>query len=56
MPVLLEKGADFSGESLLQRQFVLSGTVDTIKIQLAFSSSETRTRNTVLLLVQTEKE
>ncbi|KAK6631049.1 hypothetical protein RUM44_003221 [Polyplax serrata] len=51
-----EKGADFSGESLLQRQFVLEDQVKTIKVQLAFSSSDPRQRNTVLLLVQTEKK
>lgn len=54
--VILEKGADFSGESLLQRQFVLEDQVKTIKVQLAFSSSDPRQRNTVLLLVQTEKK
>lgn len=32
-----EKGADFSGESLLQRKFVLNGKVDQVKVQLAFS-------------------
>lgn len=49
-----EKGADFSGESLLQRQFVLTGAVDMIKVQLAFSSSDMRERSTVLLLLQTD--
>ncbi|KAL0270939.1 UNVERIFIED_CONTAM: hypothetical protein PYX00_008205 [Menopon gallinae] len=49
-----EKGADFSGESLLQRQFVLNGAVDMIKVQLAFSSSDIRERSTVLLLLQTD--
>lgn len=32
-----EKGADFSGESLLQRKFMLTGKVDQVKVQLAFS-------------------
>ncbi|XP_065204178.1 axotactin isoform X2 [Planococcus citri] len=50
----LEKGADFSGESVLQRKFVLEGPVRQIKVQLAFSSSDKREKKTALLLLQTE--
>lgn len=50
-----EKGADFSGESILQRQFILNGTIDQIKLQLAFSSNDLRKKNTVLLLLQIEE-
>lgn len=49
-----EKGADFNGESMLQRKFVLKGEVHEVKIQLAFSSNDLRKRYTVLLLLQTE--
>ncbi|KAK4876618.1 hypothetical protein RN001_009124 [Aquatica leii] len=49
-----EKGADFSGESILWREYVLNGSVDHVKIQLAFSSMDIRHKNTVLLLLQTE--
>ncbi|XP_039285775.1 neurexin-4 isoform X2 [Nilaparvata lugens] len=48
-----EKGADFSGESVLQRKFPLEGPVYQIKVQLAFSSSDDRQRNAALLLIQT---
>lgn len=51
-----EKGADFSGESVLQRKFGLEGPVNQIKVQLAFSSSDDRQRNTVVLLLQTENK
>ncbi|XP_054286354.1 axotactin-like isoform X2 [Macrosteles quadrilineatus] len=51
-----EKGADFSGESVLQRKFVLEGPVTQIKVQLAFSSGDDRQRNTVVLLLQTENK
>lgn len=54
--LISEKGADFSGESLLRRQFVWKDEVNAIKVQLAFSSSDTRQRNTILLLIQTEKK
>lgn len=50
-----EKGADFSGESILQRHFILNGTIDQIKLQLAFSSNDLRKKNTVLLLLQIEE-
>ncbi|RZC34755.1 uncharacterized protein BDFB_004596 [Asbolus verrucosus] len=49
-----EKGADFSGESILWREYLLNGSVDHVKIQLAFSSMDVRQKNTVLLLLQTE--
>ncbi|XP_063931341.1 axotactin isoform X3 [Zophobas morio] len=49
-----EKGADFSGESILWREYILNGSVDHVKIQLAFSSMDVRQKNTVLLLLQTE--
>ncbi|XP_028030555.1 contactin-associated protein-like 5 isoform X2 [Bombyx mandarina] len=53
-----EKGADFNGESILQRKFVHSNTVpiSKVKIKLAFSSNDLRQKNTVLLLVQTENK
>ncbi|CAH2242739.1 jg11897 [Pararge aegeria aegeria] len=51
-----EKGADFNGESILQRKFVLAGPVLKVKINLAFSSNDLRQKNTVLLLVQTENK
>ena len=51
-----EKGADFSGESVLWREYALNGTVDHIKVQLAFSSMDIGQRNTVLLLLQTENK
>lgn len=49
-----EKGADFSGESILWREYFLNGSVNHVKIQLAFSSMDVRQKNTVLLLLQTE--
>ncbi|XP_038206358.1 contactin-associated protein like 5-1 isoform X1 [Zerene cesonia] len=51
-----EKGADFNGESILERKFVLPQTINTVKIKLAFSSNDLRQKNTVLLLVQTENK
>ena len=51
-----EKGADFSGESILWREYILNGSVDHVKIQLAFSSMDVRQKNTVLLLLQTENK
>ncbi|XP_008214115.1 uncharacterized protein LOC100115644 isoform X3 [Nasonia vitripennis] len=50
-----EKGADFSGESVLQREFDLDGEVNRIKIQLAFSTID-RQRTSALLLLQTENK
>ncbi|KAJ9577003.1 hypothetical protein L9F63_006440, partial [Diploptera punctata] len=49
-----EKGADFGGDSMLQRKYILEGPVNQIKVHLAFSTSDVRQRNTVLLLLQTE--
>nr|XP_018912970.1 PREDICTED: neurexin-3 isoform X1 [Bemisia tabaci]XP_018912971.1 PREDICTED: neurexin-3 isoform X1 [Bemisia tabaci]XP_018912972.1 PREDICTED: neurexin-3 isoform X1 [Bemisia tabaci] len=52
-----EKGADFGGESVLQRKFNLVGSVSQVKVQLAFSSSDDKKeRNQVLLLLQTENK
>lgn len=51
-----EKGADFSGESILLREYVLNGSVDHVKVQLAFSSMDVRQKNSVLLLLQTENK
>ncbi|XP_048487493.1 contactin-associated protein-like 4 [Plutella xylostella] len=51
-----EKGADFNGESILQRKFVQQGPIEKVKIKLAFSSNDLRQKNTVLLLVQTENK
>lgn len=49
-----EKGADFSGESYLWREYILNGTVNYVKVHLAFSSMDMRQKNTVLLLLQTD--
>jgi len=54
-----EKGADFSGESTLQRKFELqpgTGRVDYVRLQLAFSSFDLRRANRIMLLMQTEAE
>lgn len=51
----IEKGADFSGESVLQREFDLDGDVNRIKIQLAFSTND-KQRTSALLLLQTENK
>ncbi|XP_014478317.1 PREDICTED: uncharacterized protein LOC106746323 isoform X2 [Dinoponera quadriceps] len=51
-----EKGADFSGESVLQREFELEGEINQVKVQLAFSTNELRQRTTALLLVQTDNK
>lgn len=53
---LLDKGADFSGDSVLRRKFLLEGPVTQVKLNLAFSSSDKRQRSTVLLLIQTENK
>ncbi|XP_036336765.1 uncharacterized protein LOC118746897 isoform X1 [Rhagoletis pomonella] len=47
-----EKGADFSGESTLLRKFELTGKVDFVLLQLAFSSFDLRRANRVMLLLQ----
>lgn len=49
-----EKGAEFSGESGLQRKYTLSGKIDHLKLQLAFSSADLRRANRIMLLLQTE--
>ncbi|XP_051168302.1 axotactin isoform X3 [Leptopilina boulardi] len=52
-----EKGADFSGESVLQREFDLQGEVNEVKVQLAFSTTDNnRQRTQALLLLQTENK
>ncbi|KAL9910678.1 axotactin isoform 3-T7 [Glossina fuscipes fuscipes] len=51
-----EKGADFSGESTLQRKFELAGKVDQVRLQLAFSSLDLRRANRIMLLLQTAAE
>ncbi|XP_078037835.1 axotactin isoform X3 [Augochlora pura] len=52
-----EKGADFRGQSVLQREFDLVGPVNQVKVQLAFSTNEHHpTHNTTLLLLQTENK
>ncbi|XP_043070141.1 axotactin isoform X1 [Drosophila bipectinata] len=54
-----EKGADFSGESTLQRKFELgtgTGRVDYVRLQLAFSSFDLRRANRIMLLMQTDAE
>ncbi|XP_043071539.1 uncharacterized protein LOC6558003 isoform X3 [Drosophila grimshawi] len=54
----VEKGADFSGESTLQRKFELpsSGSVNYVRLQLAFSSFDLRRANRIMLLLQTAAE
>ncbi|XP_034947627.1 uncharacterized protein axo isoform X2 [Chelonus insularis] len=47
-----EKGADFSGESVLQRAFEFEGEVKQVKVQLAFSTNDLRQRTSALLLLQ----
>jgi hypothetical protein len=49
-----EKGAEFSGESGLQRNFILTGRIDSIKLQFAFSSNDLRRANRIMVLLQTE--
>lgn len=52
-----EKGADFSGESSLQRKFTLgTNKVEQVKLQLAFSSGDLRRTSRVMLLLQTEND
>lgn len=48
-----EKGADFNGESSLQRKFELAGKVEQVKLQLAFSGYDLRRASRVMLLLQT---
>lgn len=49
-----EKGAEFSGESGLQRKYLLNGKIDHLKLQLAFSSGDLRRANRIMLLLQTD--
>lgn len=49
-----EKGAEFSGESGLQRKYELTGKIDHLKLQLAFSSDDLRRANRIMLLLQTD--
>lgn len=50
-----ENGAEFSGESGLQRKYALTGSkIDQLKLQLAFSSGDLRRANRIMLLLQTE--
>jgi hypothetical protein len=49
-----EKGAEFSGESGLQRKYQLNGKIDQLKLQLAFSSGDLRRANRIMLLLQTD--
>ncbi|XP_043284971.1 uncharacterized protein axo isoform X2 [Venturia canescens] len=51
-----EKGADFSGESVLQRDFEFEGEINQVKVQLAFSTNDLRQRTSALLLLQTENK
>jgi hypothetical protein len=50
-----EKGAEFSGESGLQRKFALTGKIDQLKLQLAFSSGDLRRANRIMLLLHTSE-
>lgn len=50
-----DKGAEFSGESGLQRKYSLTGgKIDQLKLQLAFSSGDLRRANRIMLLLQTD--
>ncbi|XP_057659616.1 axotactin isoform X2 [Diorhabda carinulata] len=49
-----EIGAEFNGESIIWREYILNGSVDYVKFQLAFSSVDISQKSTVLLLLQTE--
>ncbi|XP_068984202.1 axotactin isoform X5 [Bombus flavifrons] len=51
-----EKGADFSGESVLQREFDPVDKVNQVKVQLAFSTNDVQQHTMVLLLLQTENK
>lgn len=51
-----EKGADFSGESILQRKYTVGKKIEQIKLQMAFSSGDLRRVNRILLLLQTEND
>lgn len=49
-----DKGAEFSGESALQRKYMLTGKIDKLKLQLAFSSADLRRTSRVMLLLQSD--
>lgn len=50
-----ENGAEFSGESGLQRRYVLNGgKIDQLKLTLAFSSGDLRRANRIMLLLQAD--
>lgn len=51
-----EKGAEFSGESIMQKKFTVDGKIEKIKLQLAFSSLDLKRVNRILLLIQTINE
>lgn len=52
-----EKGANFLGESIMQKKFTLDGKIEKIKLQLAFSSDDLRrTASRILFLIQTINE
>lgn len=50
-----ENGAEFSGESGLERKYALTGSrIDQLKLKLAFSSGDLRRANRIMLLLQTD--
>lgn len=50
-----DRGGEFSGEAGLQRKFAFSGSIDNIKLELAFSTNDLRKGvPRMMLLVQTE--
>ena len=51
-----EKGADFSGESLLTRNFIIDEPINYIKVQMAFSSNDIREKYTILLLLLSDNK
>ncbi|XP_066991342.1 axotactin isoform X2 [Anabrus simplex] len=51
-----EKGAEFGGESMIQRKYNPEGPVTRVKVQLAFSSNDEADKRTLLLLLQTSTE
>lgn len=50
-----DKGAEFSGESGLRRKYQLTGKVDHLKMQMAFSTNDMRRAYRIMLLVQSEE-
>ncbi|KAL7024734.1 hypothetical protein ACKWTF_013185 [Chironomus riparius] len=49
-----DRGGEFSGEAGLERKFVFNGTIDQIKLQMAFSTADVRGMPRMMLLIQTE--